>query len=460
MSGKDKIPTVLRKIPSVDEIIDHFQDTIINAPYIYIIKIIRQILDEIRIEIRQGLISDNIKKYTYSRIQTSLLVASNANLKHVINGTGIILHTGLGRAPISKKLIKRSIDNIYPYTNLEIDLKTNNRGERTSHVENLINALTGTEAALVVNNNAAAVLLMLNTFADGKEVIISRGEQVEIGGSFRIPDVILKSGCKMVEVGTTNKTHLNDYQNAITNNTGAILVAHTSNYKVLGFTHSVDLVDLGKLAVKNNIPLLVDLGCGAIADFSLLDLPEEPPVLSYAKSASGIFSFSGDKLLGGPQSGILCGKRHLIKKIHQNPLYRTLRCDKLTFSILEEILRTTTIHKDNLSMYLFQRGPKKLIKIAEKILKQMSANVIEKYGLQIQQTKVQAGSGSLPLEKIPSIAFVFQGKVKASELSNKLRNSSPPVLGYISKNRFHIDFKAIPPDQEKYLIKTLQNNLK
>ena len=463
MNNNNKARPELREIPSVDEIIDHFSGSMINAPYTLYIQIIRQTLETVRQEIRQGTSSKNIRKTTFSLIENALAKTSASNVQNVINGTGIILHTGLGRAPISQELMKNAISNVYPYTNLELDIKSGKRGERVHHVIGLLNALTGSESAVVVNNNAAAVFLMLNTLAEGKEVIISRGELIEIGGSFRIPDVILKSGCKMVEVGTTNKTHLRDYQDAINKNTGAIMVAHTSNYKVMGFTHSVDLVDLGRLAGKKRIPLLVDLGCGAIADFQNLNLPHEPSVLSYIKSASGVYSFSGDKLLGGPQAGIICGKKIYIRKIHQNPLYRVLRCDKLTFAILEETLRTyatpTSIHTDNLTMALFQRGSSKLEKIAKKLLKQLSSIVVKKYAVEIKKTEVEAGSGSLPLEKISSMALVFKDGMKPSELSRKFRSASPSVLGYIHGNYFHIDLKAIPSDQENSLLKVLQDVL-
>ena len=231
----------------------------------------------------------------------------------------------------------------------------------------------------------------------------------------------------------------------------------------MGFTHSVDLADLGRLARKKRIPLIVDLGCGSIADFQYLNLPHEPSVLSYVKSAAGVYSFSGDKLLGGPQAGIICGKKTLIRKIHQNPLYRVLRCDKLTFAILEETLRTyvtpTVIHTDNLTMDLFQRGTLKLEKIAQKLLKKLSPKIIKKYAIEIMKTEVEAGSGSIPLEKIPSIALVINDGMKPSELSRKFRMSSPPLLGYIKGNHFHIDLKAIPADQEKYLLKILQEIL-
>ena len=453
----------LRQLPSVDDIIDRYKHLMVNAPYSLYVKKIRSILKNVRVEIQSGKNVKNIKNYVFKKIEKIIKETSNANMKSVINGTGIILHTGLGRAPISEEIMKNVMQKISPYTNIELDLITGKRGERNDHILDLLCVMTGSESALVVNNNAAAVLLMLNTMAEGKEVIISRGEQVEIGGSFRIPDVIIKSGCKMIEVGTTNKTHLQDYEKAINKNTGAIMVAHTSNYKVLGFTHTVPLVELGKLANKKRIPLLVDLGCGALANFEKINLPNELNVLSYVKSANGIFSFSGDKLLGGPQAGVICGKKNLIKKIHKNPLYRAMRCDKLTISIVEETLRTyltpNDIHKNNLTLKFLKREIKSLEKRANKIIDQLSSEIIKKNNFSIKNTEVEAGSGSLPLERLPSIAIVIKSNMKLNDLSYRFRMASYPVLGYIRDQKFYIDFKAIPDYQDKFLFQTIEEVL-
>ena len=453
-----------RELPSVDDVIGQYKHLMINAPYLLYVKKIRDVLKNVRLEIQNGREIENIKKHIFKILENDLKKISHSSIKNVINGTGIILHTGLGRAPISDKVINNAMQKISPYTNIELDLRSGKRGERNKHVTNLISIMTGTESALVVNNNASAVLLMLNTMAEGKEVIISRGEQVEIGGSFRIPDVIVKSGCKMIEVGTTNKTHLKDYENAINKNTGAIMVAHTSNYKVMGFTHTVELSELGKLARKKRIPLLVDLGCGALADFKQIDLPDEPNVLSYVKAANGIFTFSGDKLLGGPQAGIICSKKSFIKKIHQNPLYRAMRCDKIIFSVLEEVLRTylksDNIHENNLTIKLFKRKKIELEKIANTLLDKLPSKIVEKYNLCIKETAVEAGSGSLPLEKLPSIAIVVKSGMKMNDLSEKFRMASTPVLGYIKEKKFHIDLKAIPDYQEKLLLQSIREVLK
>ena len=280
MSNSDQVRAAFREIPSVDEILSKFQNEINTAPYPLVLQTIRTILNEVRQDIQISHSIRSIPNYTFNKVKLAIDDVVSQNLRQVINGTGILMHTGLGRAPLSTKLVSNAVENVLPYSNLELDLPSGKRGERNNHVEALVNALTGSEAALVGNNNAAAVLLMLNALAEGKEVIISRGEQEEIGGSFRIPEVIGKSGCKMVEVGTTNKTHLKDYSNAITNETGAFLIAHTSNFKVMGFTETVDLNKLSSLAKKKKIPLLLDLGSGAIADFHKLGLPHEPTVLS------------------------------------------------------------------------------------------------------------------------------------------------------------------------------------
>ena len=463
MISKDQARAALREIPSVDDILTHFQNEITSAPYSLYLQTIRFILDDVRKEIQNSHPIKDISDHTIRRVEMALGDVSSQSLVQVINGTGIILHTGLGRAPLSKNLVSDALNQIVPYSNLELDLPSGERGERMEHVEALINSLSGSESVLVVNNNAAAVLLMLNALAEGKEVLISRGEQVEIGGSFRIPDVIRKSGCEMVEVGTTNKTHLKDYETALTAQTGAILVAHTSNYKVMGFTQSVELTELSALAKKKKIPLILDLGSGAIADFQKLGLPHEPVVQSYLKSGAGVVSFSGDKLLGGPQAGIICGKKKLIRKIHKNPLYRALRCDKLTYAILEATLRTylapTEVQKENLSITLFNRSQAELLKIGKKIVKKLPQKIAEKYGITVKQTEVEAGSGSLPLEKFPSAAIVFNGELKASELSLQFRLARYPVLGYITGNCYHIDLKAIPATQEKQLLSSLNSVL-
>ena len=453
---------VFKKIPSVDQIIKNYR---LEIPKDYFKYCVNLVLDEVRFDIHNGKEIDDIKLYVNDKINQKINHISNNSLKEVINATGIILHTGLGRAPISEEILIQSIKNTYPYTNLEFNLENGKRGERNSHISDLFNSLCNVDSSLIVNNNAAAVMLMLNSICEGKEVIISRGQQVEIGGSFRIPDVIKKSNCKMIEVGTTNKTHLNDYESEINENTAAILYVHTSNYKVIGFTNEIEINDLSKLATKYNIPLLVDLGSGSLADYKSFGLPMEKLVKEYVKKGANIISFSGDKLLGGPQAGIIVGDNKLIKLIKNNPIYRSVRCDKVRISIMEGILRTyyseRKISKHNLSIQLFIRTIDEIKENISFIISKLSKNHIDQFNIKSINTYVEAGSGSLPTEKIPSLSLVFKHQdITASQLYKRFLHCDTPVVGYINNNVYHIDFKAIPNNQNQKLIKSIKQALK
>ena len=459
---KNNAREVFKKIPSVDQIIKNYQ---LEIPKDYFKYCVNLVLDEVRFDIHNGKEIDDIKLYVNDKINQKINHISNNSLKEVINATGIILHTGLGRAPISEEILIKSIKNTYPYTNLEFNLENGKRGERNSHISDLFNSLCNVDSSLIVNNNAAAVMLMLNSICEGKEVIISRGQQVEIGGSFRIPDVIKKSNCKMIEVGTTNKTHLNDYESGINENTAAILYVHTSNYKVIGFTNEIEISDLSKLATKYNIPLLVDLGSGSLADYKSFGLPMEKLVKEYVKKGANIISFSGDKLLGGPQAGIIVGDNKLIKLIKNNPIYRSVRCDKVRISIMEGILRTyyseRKISKHNLSIQLFIRTIDEIKENISFIISKLSKNHINQFNIKSINTYVEAGSGSLPTEKIPSLSLVFKHQdITASQLYKRFLHCDTPVVGYINNNIYHIDFKAIPNNQNQKLIKSIKQALK
>lgn len=463
-NSKPNIREIFKKIPSVDQLLSYcYEKYDIIFPKILLKQIIKKHLTNLRQELRNDY-SINVLELIYHRIDKEIKINNKNKLTSIINGTGIVLHTGLGRSPISKKILKDTIENIYPYSNLELDIKNNKRGERNSHVSYLINALTTAKSSIIVNNNAAAVLLALNSFSENKDVIISRGELVEIGGSFRIPDVIKKANCNMVEIGTTNKTHLKDYINAINNNTRLIMIAHTSNYKVVGFTESVEIQELVKVGNKRKIPIFLDLGSGALINYKKYGLPQEKIIQEYIKMGVDIISFSGDKLLGGPQSGIICGKEKFIKKIHSNSMYRALRCDKITISLMESILKTY-IDKDivtssNLSFELLSRSKEKLEKNGKLILKKINKDIISNYNIQLMNSNVEAGSGSLPIQNIESMALAFSNKlIKPTKISMTFRNSIPPILGYIKGNKFYIDLKAITKDQIIDLINTI-NNLK
>tara|TARA_Y100001970_G_scaffold183162_1_gene222776 strand:- start:14976 stop:16373 length:1398 start_codon:yes stop_codon:yes gene_type:complete len=461
MNNKEnKVRETLKLIPSIDEILKKHKISDKNTPIDFIKYNLNKKLNEIRETLLKGHIIDNPKKYINDQIVKVCTKTFQKSLKPVINGTGIILHTGLGRAPISKEILIEGITQNYPYSNLEINIRNGKRGDRNTHISKLISSICNSEDSIVVNNNAAAVMLTLNSLCNNKEVIISRGQQVEIGGSFRIPDVIEKSNCNMVEVGTTNKTHIKDYENAIKSTTGAILYVHTSNYKVIGFTSEVDIKQLSKLSLKHKIPLIVDLGSGSIIDFKSFGLPMEKMIKKYMELGANIITFSGDKLLGGPQSGIISGQNDLIKIIKQNSIYRAVRCDKIRISILENILRTyyssKKVSDKNLAMQLFLRKKNDLKNNAKKILKSLSKKIIKDFNICYQSSYVEAGSGSLPTEKMESITICLKSKkISSTKIYQKFLNLDIPLIGYINNDIFYIDLKAIPDDQLELLIDSI-----
>ena len=444
--NKLNINTILKEIPSVNRLIEEINPKEYNLPYPIILRVVRKNISRMRKKILKGE-NFNIKEIK-SSIINELKILKQPSLQKVINGTGIVLHTGLGRAPFSKQILENLFDKLSGYLNIELNLENGFRGERAKHLNLLFEGLTSSKDTVVVNNCASAVLLSLNTFGENKEVIVSRGEQVEIGGSFRIPDIITKAGCKLIEVGTTNRTHLKDYKNAINKNTGLILVAHTCNYIVSGFTKSVDTEVLIKLAKSKKIPIIIDLGSGALLNLKKLNLPAEPIVKHYVKVGFDAVTFSGDKLLGGPQSGIIVGKQRAIKKIRENPLYRALRCDKITYTLLEETLRTyydtTTIKKENLTWNLFLRRLDYLENLGLEIINNIPKSIQTKSGIKLLKSKVEAGSGSLPVKSIESWCLIFNSNyLSAKKLHLKFLNNSPPILGFIHNKKFRIDLKAI-----------------
>jgi len=449
----------LRELPSVNSILENMDLSAISAPRSYITELIRSELANIREMAIDGDIPGS-REMIRERIQQNVLKSAERSLRQVINGTGIVLHTGLGRAPLSFRMMEQAIRRVTGYANLELDLISGKRGERLSHISRLLNALAGSEASLAVNNNAAAVLLALNTVADGKEVIISRGQLVEIGGSFRIPEVIAKSGAILKEVGTTNRTHEKDYLNAVTSKTGAILFAHTSNYRIEGFTAEVAIANLANLSRKKRIPLVADLGSGALFDMKEINLPGELVVSDVLKQGAHLVTFSGDKLPGGPQAGLVCGKKGIVKKLHDNPLYRALRCDKVTLALLEEVLRSyqdIPVMRQNLTYRLLKTSRRSLMTRAERILADLPKSVVKSFGITAEPSEVEAGSGSLPTETIESVALKFNcNTAKPTELAAAFRRQTPSVLGYISGNRFLIDMKAVLPSQTRKLTETIK----
>ena len=364
----------LKDIPSVEKILLHplFEPIIKNSSRERVALTIRTFLDHCRTSINEEKTINLSIEAIAREIKKNIKKEDTPSLKRIINASGTIIHTNLGRSILPDKAIKAINLAASGSVNLEYDIESGKRGERDSHIENLICRLTGAEAATVVNNNAAAVLIALNSLAKKKEVIISRGELVEIGGSFRIPDIMKSSNCKMIEVGTTNRTRLSDYENAISNKTGALLKVHTSNYKIEGFTETTSLKDLAILSKKLSIPLIEDLGSGAMIDLSSYGIPGEPLIEERLLKGADIVTFSGDKLLGGPQCGMIAGKKELIKKVNKNPLKRALRVDKLTIAALEALL-LLYLNKDTLSENIpsiryMTRSSDEVRSIAEKLV--------------------------------------------------------------------------------------------
>ena len=443
----------LKDLPSVHQVLLEVNSDIeIHEDYLKFI--INKVLNQLRGAIKTGSIQKT-KDELFKQIVTKVWIESAPRLVNVINGTGIVLHTGFGRAPFDGKKIKRIAQRLDGYVNLEYDLVSGNRGERQSHIQEQLSALCGSESAIMVNNNAAAVLLSLNTITEGGEVICSRGQLVEIGGSFRIPDIITKSGAILKGVGTTNRTHLKDYEKAISKRTKLILWVHTSNYVVKGFTKEVSLADLASLGRKHKIPVLADLGSGALLNMTKLGLEDEIPVKSIVNSGPDITTFSGDKLLGGPQSGLIVGKKKWISAFQKNPLYRVLRCDKITIGLMEETLRSyrsESFTKDNFSLKMLTTSRKVLRTRAEKVFNGLKTKTIRDLGITIVESFVEAGSGSLPEKNIASMALQFKPKSrKVSELAAAFRCGSIPVVGYITADNYYIDLKAVLPVQIRKL---------
>ncbi|MBA58451.1 MAG: L-seryl-tRNA(Sec) selenium transferase [Gammaproteobacteria bacterium] len=445
---------LLRSIPSVDKILFFLkkEERLLEHGNIRTTSVIRSTLAEVREKIERGKITATPTMKQISDLVIDTIETENENsLKTVINLTGTVLHTNLGRAVLPDIAIQNLASLGAGTNNLEYELIDGKRGDRDIHMETLITELTGAESATVVNNNAAAVLLCLNTFAQGKEVCISRGELVEIGGSFRIPEVMEKSGSTLREVGTTNRTHLRDYEAAITENTGLLMKTHTSNYKIQGFTHEVEHHELSNLSAKTKIPLFSDLGSGTLVDMEKFDLPHETTVQELIESGTDLISFSGDKLLGGPQAGIIVGKKNLISRIKENPLRRALRVDKLTITALRAVLQLY-LHPEQLTLNLptlahLSRKKEEIFSVGQEILPELKNKLSSIASIDLLAVKSQIGSGALPLDQLDSFAIsirpVDQLDSTLQELSKKFRMLPNPVAGRVTDGKLLFDLRTL-----------------
>ena len=439
---------LLSQIPAINKILllDEIKELINTYTEVAVKSAIKQYIEEVK----QAILNEELAEVPslskiVGEVEKIVEKEDKNSLRRVINATGTILHTNLGRSLLSEK-IKENIESVaFNYSNLEFDIDNKKRGSRYVHLIDIIKKLTGAEDVLVVNNNAAAVLLTLNTLVKGQEIIVSRGELVEIGGAFRIPEIIKLSGGVPVEVGTTNKTHLKDYENAISEETGALLKVHTSNYKILGFTESVSNEEISYLARENELVSINDLGSGQFVDFSKFGLPYEPTVKEILDSGIDIVTFSGDKLLGGPQAGIIVGKKKYIEKMKKNQLTRALRVDKMTLASLEATLKLYLDEKEALehipTLHMISLSKERLFGKAD-VLKTKLSNL--DFDIRIEEDKAEVGGGSYPASYLESVAVkLTHRKLHATEIERRLLEVEIPIITRIKDNSIILDMRTL-----------------
>lgn len=458
----------LRNLPAVHEVIyrlehdDEFSPFLTNEKQLpRLTQVVRQVLQKARENVNRNFPDSfaELETSLWSWLKTQLLqelTHPETSLRRVINGTGVVLHTNCGRALLAPEVARFVAEQAERYSNLELNIETGERGSRYVHVEELLCHLTGAEAAMVVNNNAAAVLLMMNTFAQGKEVIVSRGELVEVGGSFRIPEVLKAGGAKLVEVGTTNKTWLRDYEAAIGLETALLLKVHTSNYRIEGFTHAVSGAELVELGEMRNLPVMEDLGSGSFFDGTTLGFPLEPTIQQTVKAGLSLVSFSGDKLLGGPQTGIIVGKQDFIKRLKANQLTRALRVDKLTLAALEGTLR---LYKDggieDIPVWKMLSLPMNTLKSAAyALIEELQTNPA--ISVELKEDVSQVGGGAWPTVDLPTWVCAIRLKTgSAIELEKFLRLGPIAILARIHKDWVHIDVRTLLVGDREDIVRRL-----
>jgi len=475
MQKKDTAQSLLRKLPGIDHILEltqnnsHFED----LPKMIVVRSIRAVIDGLRQSIlkpenapEDAFDEDGLSDiHILDAVKKTVSEEMSPNLTRTINATGIVVHTNLGRSLLSAEAIDYMATIAGRYSNLEFDLQKGRRGSRYSAVEEILCDLCGAEAAMVVNNNAGAVLLCLDTVANGKEVIVSRGELVEIGGSFRIPDVMVKSGGILKEVGTTNRTHLRDYTSAVGTHTALLLKVHQSNYSIVGFTAEVSLKELVALGRDHQIPVMEDLGSGTLIDFSKYGLQKEPTVQDSVRSGADLVTFSGDKLLGGPQAGIIAGKKEIVEKIKKNPLTRALRIDKMTLAALEITLRhywdeakaihaIPTLRMLTLPISVIEKRAKKLLRMLKKINDPRMKTCL-------MDCVSRSGGGALPVLDLPSkgVGMTVEN-LSSNTIESGMRSNRPPIIGRIENDIFLMDARTLQEDELLTIQHAFQNLLK
>lgn len=461
----------LKKIPPVDEILlhDNVQGLLGKFNRDYVINLLRTVMDDIREELRslqEEMERESIKEEVVKRLQKRVQESARGTLEKVINGTGVVLHTNLGRAPMGERALNYVSAMAVNYNNLEMDLERGERGSRYVHVEEILTRLTGAEAALVVNNNAAAVMLGLNTMAREREVIVSRGQLVEIGGAFRIPEVMKLSGARLVEVGTTNKTYISDFAAAISEETALLFTAHTSNYKIIGFSEEVKLSELVKLGKDQGIPVMQDLGSGILYNMKDWGLKDEPTVQECVASGVDIITFSGDKLLGGPQAGIIVGRKKYIEAMKKNQLTRALRVDKLTIAALEATLLEYLEGKpeENIPVIcMLCRSLEQLQHQAEELLNHLQNHIgslPQVASLNLVELEDMVGGGAYPTYKIPGFGVDIEFSDNALEkVARELRLGSPALVTRKQDDKMRISVRTLLKGDAELLVDLIEGVL-
>ncbi len=459
-------PDRLRNLPSVASLLEtpEIRQLLAGIPRTVVVEAIRRTISVFRREAsRSGGPFRSREEWTallLSRLPTEIATGEAPSLRRVINATGVVLHTNLGRAPLPEEGIRAVFEVARGYSNLEFDLASGSRSSRLVHIEERIVALTGAESAHVVNNNAAAVLLCLAGLARGREVLVSRGELVEIGGSFRIPDIMAESGATLVEVGTTNRTRLKDYEKAITGRTALLLKVHRSNFSISGFTEEVSTATLSALGERRGIPVMEDLGSGALFDFSGAGIPGTPTMRQALRKGPGVLTVSGDKLLGGPQAGIIVGRKSLVDPLKRHPLSRALRIDKLCLAALAA---TLNLYADPLRalarvpvLAMITEGEPAVRARARKLVRRVRTGNDGGLLLSVERTNSSPGGGAMPEVQIPtSCVAVSHPDVRVEELEGKLRQGNPPVVARIGKGKLLLDLRTVRDDELPFLAAAL-----
>ncbi|MDI6900827.1 MAG: L-seryl-tRNA(Sec) selenium transferase [Anaerosomatales bacterium] len=457
---------LLRALPKVDRLLEREDVAALAAvhPRPLVVEAVREAIDATRADVLAGRLTTVSEDDVAARAAVAVERSSRRSLRRVINASGIVVHTNLGRSPLASSAIDAVVDVAAGYSTLEYDVESGERGSRHVHVESLLTRLTGAEAAMAVNNNASAVLLGLAGLARGKEAIVSRGQLVEIGGSFRIPDIMRESGATMVEVGTTNKTHLRDYEAALTPRTGLLLKVHSSNFRVVGFTEGVSLAELVELGAQHGVPVFEDQGSGVLIDLARFGMPGEPTMAQAVAAGADLVSASGDKLLGGPQAGILVGKWHVIEKLKKHPLARAVRLDKMTLAALEMTLRLyldeERLFAEVPTLRMLTMSAEESAARAEKLAAALRDACGDACDVRTSPDVSRAGGGALPMADIPTtVVSVAPRTVAVNELERRLRLGTPTIVARIRDDRLQLDPRTLAPGDEPAIVAAIARAL-